>query len=316
MTRLAVFLLLAGCATAPNRLLVASHKDAALRIVDPDARKVLSTLPTGAGPGEVAVAPGGKVAVVSNYQEPGSLTVISLEEHKVLRTLGLGPHQKPHGLSFLPDGRLAVTSEGNQALLLVDITDGRIDKVINTNAAGSHMVVTSPDGTRAWTANGEAGSVTLLDLEKGRPLKTVDVAPEVEAIALSPDARELWVGGNDGNRLKVLDAETLEVRAQVPVAGKPERITITPDGQHAVVSFGVAGKVQIIETARRVVVGTIDFPQASARPLGSVVTPDSRTAYVSLSGSGEIAVVDLTSRSLSGMLQTGDSPDGIALVPR
>jgi YVTN family beta-propeller protein len=309
-------------------VLVASKKNGELRIVDPAAKQVLATLPTGVGPHEIAVAPDRRIAVVANYgqQTPGSsLTVVSLAERSVTATIDLGEHKRPHGLSFLPDGRLAVTSEASQAVLLVDVAAGKVLQAIKTNVPGTHMVVTSADGKRAWTTNIPANSVSLLDLEKGALVKTVEVAPKVEAIALTPDGRELWVGSNDGNRVHVLDAETLAGRAQVPAAGMPIRVTVTPDGKHAIVSNAVGSKLQIIDTARREVVATIEIPPGpqepppgqppSAVPIGTVVSPDSRTAYVSLTARGEVAVVDLATRVLVGTLPGGEAPDGIALVP-
>jgi DNA-binding beta-propeller fold protein YncE len=53
-------------AAPPPVVLVASKKDAEVRLVDAAVAEVLATLPTGAGPHEIAVAPDGRVAVVAN----------------------------------------------------------------------------------------------------------------------------------------------------------------------------------------------------------------------------------------------------------
>ncbi len=310
-------------------VLVASKKNAELRFVDPSSGQVLATVATGVGPHEIAVAPDGAMAVVANYgdQNPGSsLTVVSLAERAVVKTIDLGEHRRPHGLSFLPDGRLVVTVEQSQAILLVDVGAGKVLQAIKTNEQGSHMVVTSPDGKRAWTTNIPAGNVSLLDLEQGTLVKTAPVGPHVEGIALTPDGRELWVGSNQGNNVHVLDAGTLEPRGTVAAAGLPIRVTVTPDGKTAIVTNAMGSKLQLVDTATREVVGTIEIPPGdgqpppgmppSAVPIGTVVTPDSRTAFVSLSARGEVAVIDLAARTVVTMLPGGEVPDGIAIAVR
>jgi YVTN family beta-propeller protein len=343
MRALTALVLAAGCAgsPAPSRVptaisvtpsatvLVASKKNNELRFVDTATREVLATLPTGVGPHEIAVAPHRPIAVLANYgqKEPGnSLTVVSLTERRVVGTVDLGEHRRPHGLSFLPDGRLVVTTEASQSVLVVDVDGGKVVRSISTGVPGTHMVVTSRDGKRAYTTNIPANSVSLLDLDAGTLVKTVEVGPAVEGLALTPDGRELWVGSNDGDSVHVLDAATLEPRAKIAAAGTPIRVTITPDGKLALVTNAVGSKLQVIDVARREVVGTVDLPPgpeppppgqpASAVPIGTVVTPDSRTAYVSLSARGEVAVIDLASRAIVGALPGGEVPDGIALATR
>src|SRR5688572_14135764 len=211
--RALILLALCGCssvAAAPasrsTTLLVASKKNAELRLIDPASKQLLATLPTGVGPHEIAVAPGGKIAVVANYgqKDPGnSLTVVSLADRKVSSTIDLGEHRRPHGLSFLPDGKLVVTTEASESVLVVDVAAGKVLRAIKTNVPGTHMVVTSRDGKRAYTTNIPANSVSRIDLEKGVLVKTLEIAPKVEAIALTPDGRELWVGSHDGNSVHV-----------------------------------------------------------------------------------------------------------------
>jgi hypothetical protein len=63
---------------------------------------------TGNSPHEVAVAPGGQFAVVSNYgdraEAGNSLTVVDVSAGRVVRTIDLGQDTRPHGVAFRPDG--------------------------------------------------------------------------------------------------------------------------------------------------------------------------------------------------------------------
>lgn len=81
-----VFLVLAAMLTSPapvaaGTLVVANKAEATVSLVDVASGEVVATLPTGAGPHEVAVSPDGRTALVADYggREPGrTLTVIDL----------------------------------------------------------------------------------------------------------------------------------------------------------------------------------------------------------------------------------------------
>ena len=95
-------------------------------VIDVASKRVLATLPTGAGAHEVAVSHDGRWAVVSNYGVRGapgnSLTVIDVTRASVARTIELGEFRRPHGSAFLPgDSIFVVTStpRARHALLSV-----------------------------------------------------------------------------------------------------------------------------------------------------------------------------------------------------
>jgi YVTN family beta-propeller protein len=324
-------ILSAGAAEAESLLLVANKKDATVMLIDVANGKTLATLPTGKGPHEIATSPDGKTAVIADYGEQGAdgktLTVIDLERRKVARTIDLGEFRRPHGLAFLPGGmEVVATVEKNQAVVVVDVAAGKVARKIATEQPGSHMVALARDGKRAWTTNIPAGTVSLLDVAAGKLVKTAPVAPHVEGLALTPDGKELWVGSNQADVVAVLDAATLEEKAKIPAAGVPIRVTATPDGKHVLVTNANGGNLQIVDTATRKVAATVEFPHdaanappgapPSAVPIGTVVTPDSKTAYVSLLVAGKVAIVDLPSRKITGYIQAGGAPDGIALAVR
>ena len=55
----------------------------------------------------------------------------------------------PHGTAFFPgDTLVAVTSETSQAVLLVDVRDGRVTGTLPTKGRGPHMVAMTAKGDR------------------------------------------------------------------------------------------------------------------------------------------------------------------------
>jgi DNA-binding beta-propeller fold protein YncE len=119
-----------GSSIVASTLLVANKSDDTVSLVSVPDGKVRATLPTGSGPHEVATSPDGALAVVSNYgrrEGAGStLTVVDVASAKVQRTVDLGENRRPHGLAWLADGRLLVTTEDSRKLLVVDPGKGAV----------------------------------------------------------------------------------------------------------------------------------------------------------------------------------------------
>ena len=106
-------LLVAGDASAET-LIVANKSDDTVDLLSLDSGESLATLPTGHAPHEVAVSADGKRAIVTNYgdrERPGSsLTLIDLDGAKVVRTIELGEHRRPHGIAWISPSKSNCTN--------------------------------------------------------------------------------------------------------------------------------------------------------------------------------------------------------------
>lgn len=296
-------------------VVVANKQDNTVSLVSAADGQVTATIPVGVGPHEVATSRDGRWAVVTNYgdrQNVGSsLSLIDLRAGTVARTLPLGEYRRPHGVAFLPgDRKVVVTSEANQAVLVVDLTSGVVESAIPTGQRASHMVALSADGRRAYTANIAEGTVTEIDVEGRRQGRVLRVAPMVEGIALSPDGRQLWVGSNQAHTVSVVDTEKWEVAGTFAAPGMPYRIAFTPDGRRAVVTAPMAGLIRIIDVATRTERAAV--PGAAA--MGVTMSADGAFAYVTLQESNQVAVVDLERGTVAATYSTGVGPDGVAFA--
>ncbi len=299
-------------------LLVANKAEATVSVLELPGGRILATLPTAIGPHEIATSPDGRRAAVTGYgikAEPGrSLTVIDLPSLSVVRTIDLGEYRRPHGAAFLPDGRrVVVTVEANDAVVIVDVEAGTVERGIATSQKGTHLVALAPGGARAYTANIGSGTVTAIDLVAMTASEPRPAIEECEAIAVTPDGKQVWTAGLEKDRIVVLDAGTLAVIGELAAAGRPIRITPTPDGRSMLVSNVNGSAVQLVDVATRTAT-TIPMPPRSgpsAVPIGTVISPDGKTAYVALGAEDRVAVIDLATRTITGHLATGKGPDGL-----
>lgn len=317
--RFAAALVLAG----PDDVLVVVNKDAStVSIIAAESGTALATLPTGAGPHEVAASADGRLAVVTNYgaqQGGNSLTVVDLASLTVARTIDLGEYRRPHGIVFLPDNRrVAVTSETSGMVLVVDATTGQIVSTRPTQQEVSHMVVVARDGRRAFTANIRSGSMTAVDLVSGEP-RTLAVSTQTEAIGVSPDAAQVWVGSNDRGTVTVVRTAAWRATDTLDVGGQPYRIVFSPDGSRVLVTTPASDEVRLFDAATRKELGRVKTPASSGapgQPFGVAWSADGRLAYITLRGAGQVAVVDIRAMSVLRHIGTGAGPDGIAFAPK
>jgi len=299
-------------------------------VIDLDRQEVLATLPTGPAPHEVAVTGDGRYAVITNYGDRStrgnSLTILDLEAVAVARTIDLGLYERPHGVAVLPgDSLAAVTSEVNESVVLVQIHTGEIVASIPTNARASHMLAMDAKGERIYTTNIVEGSITEIDVAAREPVRTMEIAPYVEGIAVNPDGALLWIGSNQDKTVNVFDPELGKIVATLEGFGFPYRMAVTPDSRTAVLSDPASGEIRIIDVAtraerHRVVVpkeGVLDSAEIpdSPAPEGIALSRDNRLAYVSLQGKNQAAAVDLETGVITAVFPTGGWPDGIGYSP-
>lgn len=335
-----VVALLTSCASsrvdsAPpgSWLAVLDKTDATLRVIEPNSGTVKDVAPTGVGPHECAASPDGVLFVASDYGDTtpgGTLTVWDRVERRKRATIDLAPHRRPHGVAFLSNRTVLVTSETSRAVLEVDLVSEKVVRALDTGAETSHMLALAPDHERVFTANIRGNSISAIDLAGDAPPKVVPVGNQPEAIAITPDGKELWVGLNGEDALVVLDARTLEVKTKLACARLPIRVACTPDGKLVVVACAMSGELALFDRAEKKELARIALPPRAeddpnappgvdARnpvPVGFVIEPRGRIAYVSLVAADRVAVVDLEKRTCVRTFTTGRTPDGIAWSAR
>ena len=335
MTSLALIaMVLAALPLASATLLVANKSDDTVDLLALESGKSLATLETGHAPHEIAVSPDGGQAVITNYGDrsaPGSsLTVVDLSKKKVLRTIDLSNHKRPHGVVWLDDARVTVTAEGSANLLVVDVKKGTVDAAISTGQEISHMVAVHSGTSRAFVANIGSGSVTVVDLSAEKKLKDVVTGEGAEGIAVRPGTDEIWVTNRSADTLSVIDADSLEVVATMPSKGFPIRIAFTPDGNRALVSAAQTGEVVLVDASarrelRRAKLDLTTAPDAAQRlfgdrfgkspvPVGLVMAAYGKSAFVAATQADAVVVIDAATLEVINVLKAGREPDGMALV--
>lgn len=334
----------AWCASTPREaLLVLSKGDHTLAIVDPATFKVIGKAPSGQDPHEVIASGDGKYAYISNYGGGAynTLTVIDLVGQKSAKTIDLGALRGPHGLDFM-GGKVWFTAEGAKAIGSYDPAKGVVDWIMGTGQDRTHMIIVSPDMKRILTSNVSSATVSVLeksdrppmgpppqgrrDDKKGPPpggprgpmgppggnweQTVIAVGRGAEGFDTAPNGKELWAANAQDGTISIIDLTTKKVTATL-AANVPgaNRLKFTPDGRLVFVTSLGGGGVAVIDAATHKEVKRI-LPDAHAA--GIQMQPDGSRVYLACTGNNYVAVVNLKTLELTGKIDAGPEPDGLA----
>ena len=325
--------------TPREALLVLSKGDHTLAIVDPVSLKVTGKAPVGEDPHEVIASSDGKSAYVSNYGGGAynTLAVIDLIALKALPSVDLGPLRGPHGLFFI-DGKTWFTAEAAKAIARYDPAMKKVDWILGTGQNRTHMIYVTDDLKRIFTTNIASATVSIID-KVSRPMggppsggpppvpppgrrpmgppggdwdeTAVSVGKGAEGFDVTPDGKELWTANAQDGTVSIVDLATKKVAdtLQANVSGA-NRLKFTPDGKFAFISsLSNNTGLAILDTSTRKEVKRIADIHGAA---GIQMQPDGARAFVACTGSNYVAVIDLKTLAVTGKIDAGPQPDGMA----
>lgn len=319
-------------AKVEGTLIVLNKSEASASIISLQTNKVVNTIKTGIGPHEAAVSPDGKTCIVTNYglrDDPSSsLTVIDLVSQKPVKTIDLGNHEKPHGVLYIDDNSLLVTSQVQKALLLVNIEKGEIENVFETGQEISHMVAYSPKHKLAFVTNIGSGSINVIDIAQNKMLKVIKTGEGAEGVEVTTDESEVWITNRAEDNISILDINTLEITDSIACASFPIRVKFTPDGEHALVSNARSGDLAVFKVENREEIARIEMKFKAVEekenrlfsdqfgespvPIGILIHPNGKHAYVANTNADIVTVIDLEKFEIIRRLTPGKEPDGLA----
>ena len=237
-------------------------------LADPENPRIAATLPlenTVVGPPvNLDIDPSGSVALVANSTDvvkegdalkqvpDNKIFVIDLKANPPKLAATVTGGKQPSGLSFSPDGKMALVAnraDNSISVLSVNGTEVKVTDTISFPDSVAHVVFT-PDGKRALAVRFPAHKVSVLDINDGKvtyskvdlptgqwPYNAV-VTPNGK-IALTADNG--GSGSSDGSvdTTSVIDLEANPPRIidRVVVGDGPEGLAMSPKGNLAVAAI-------------------------------------------------------------------------------
>ena len=304
-------------AQSPKNLLLALSKtDHTLAIVDPATLKVLAKVPVGEDPHEVIASADGKTAYVSIYGGGTlhTINIIDLIAKKAKLDLDTKPLYGPHDLVYV-NNKLWFTAEGSKAVGRFDPATQKIDWSMGTGQDRTHMLYVTPDANNIYTININSGTVSILSNspQNGREnwVQTlIPVAKGSEGFDVTPDNKSLWtVSGQDGS-ISIINLTQKKLDATIDAkALGANRLKFTRDGKYALIASLRLGQLIVYDVASRKEWKRIDIGTGAA---GILVQPDNKRAFIACTPDHYISIIDLDKWEVTGKLDVGKNPDGLA----
>jgi len=142
----------------------------------------------------------------------------------------------------------------------------------------------------------------------------VAVGRGAEGFDVSPNGKEIWAANAQDGTVSIVDVATKKVTETLAArVNGANRLKFTPDGKLVFVSTLGGSDLTIIDAATRRETKRVKIGRGAA---GIQMQPDGSRAYVACTPDDYVAVIDLKSLEVTGHIDAGKQPDGLAWAVR
>jgi len=190
-----------------------------LFFIHPAHGHVMSTIPVAGWTHHQAITSDGKY-VLSTHAMRGSISVVDLEENKVIKTVKTGA--VPNYILITKDNKRAfVSNTGNNTISEIDLKSWKVKRKIESGAAPEHMAFSGDEKT-IFVSNPRVGKVSAVSVVTGKITKTYKIGKAVHGLDIGDDGKTLFVSSKKENKLVAVDT----------VTGKKRELALSPAPYH------------------------------------------------------------------------------------
>lgn len=191
-------------------LYVTTELENAIAVIDPKTLQVVGSVPTGQPESHMlAITRDGKRGFASNVG-PGTVSVLDLEERKVLTVIPVGGHAQRIALSV--DDQWVFTSDQTQPRLAVISTQTNgIAQWVEMPGLG-YGTAPTPDGRWLIVALPKINQVGVIDLQTMKVVRTLAVPATPQEVLVRPDGAEAYVSCDMSGQIAAIDLKNWSVR--------------------------------------------------------------------------------------------------------
>lgn len=202
--------------------------------------------------------------------------------------------------------RLFVAALGNDTLEVLD-TGGRKRERSLDGFGEPQGILHVPDTGRVFVANGSTNRVDILHAESLVLLGHVNGLEDADNVRYDAAERKVYVGYG-GGALKILDATTGASAGDIALPGHPESFQLEKNGPRVFVNVPTAGRVVVVDRAKRAVVASWSVPAAANFPMA--LDEAGKRLFVGTRAPALLLVYDIdTGRIVARLPIGGDSDD-------
>jgi WD40 repeat protein len=165
-----------------SKLYTENEEDTFGCVIDLKARKRIKKIPAPNGLAGIGMSPDGKTIVLVDAKLP-QIMVVDTKRDEIVRTVRLeGPEKAALIARYSPDGDYLIVTSFDAPLGTIFDAKLETQKLLQLGQGPMNMAF-HPDGRTLLTANHNAGSLAVVDLEQAEVLRTVPAGVGVETLS-------------------------------------------------------------------------------------------------------------------------------------
>jgi PQQ-dependent catabolism-associated beta-propeller protein len=151
------------------------------------------------------------------------------------------------------------------------------------------------DAYTAYVSNEGDNTISVVDLDQMKTVKTVPVGQRPRGITLTKDGKDILLCASDDDTIQMIDTQTLRIVGTLPSGADPETFALHVSGNPLYVSNEDDNMVTIIEVPTRNVVAQVP---TGVEPEGMAVSPDGQTIVNTSETTNMAHFFDYTTRKM------------------
>ncbi len=302
-------------------ILTAGTKTNEFIIIDFSNLKIVKRIPLGQGPEHFDISHDDRWVVIGNFEE-GTVSIIDIQEMK--ETKRIDGFYEPHGFSFLPDGKKALISNfGAHEVGTVDIANNAL--VTRTAVGGAFRLaalnpgeylseikgIINPtltvDGRYAYSADGDAGEVAIIDNQTESVIKTIKIGRDPWRAYASPDGKWMLIPNNGDETVSVIDTKTQRLVSTLKAGPGMTGINYVNGGKKAYVIASEESAVFVFDLTKMKIVNRLKIGK-NIQLETAATTPDGKKVYLTSSTDNSVYVIKADGDSVHRISDVGTSP--------
>lgn len=237
-----------------------------LFLIHPAHGHVMSTIPVAGWTHHQAITPDGKY-VLSTHGMRGNVSVVDLEENKVVNTITTG--KVPNYTLITQDGKKAyVSNTGENSISEIDLASWKVTRKLESGPAPEHMAF-SKDEKTIYVTNPRAGKIAVISVASGKMTRQYKVGRAVHGLDIGDDGKTLFVSSKKDNKLVSIDTQT-DKQTELALSPAPYHLnTITGTGK-LYVSSRKKPIIWVVDQNKMKLVGEIKLPAGEGHQMAIV----------------------------------------------
>jgi DNA-binding beta-propeller fold protein YncE len=194
-------------------LYVTTELDKTVTVVDPNTRKIVGAIPTGAEQSHMlAISHDGKRGYTANVG-PGTVSVLDLEKRKTITVIPVSGEVQRIAVSA--DDKLVFTSDQTKPqLAVIGTATNKLKAWVPLPGLGYGTAAT-PDGRWLLVAIPSTNQVAVVDLGTMQVARRIDVAKAPQEILVRPDGKVAYVSCAGSGQVAAIDLAHWKVQNEI-----------------------------------------------------------------------------------------------------